>query len=292
MLEETYLPFEIEELATHFDNKNHLQKFQKTIKKYKKFNKGIINRKGLPLDDMIGACQIEKDETVWTASCFTQLYKRKNFKSELVILLDKAFGGNPPLKGFNNWEECIEPDVKIYIEANLPSPKSYQEYLAEKINEILIPYIRDSAYEKKRLEGPTHVDALIVNPSNGFAVLFEAKVYSDISYQVTYDETRNQIIRNIDVMLEKNNNLIEDLNRRKPENTLFALLTPRKFKTQYPHSRFYSCIYQEYKSNPIQIQKDLPHRKDIDYEDLSRRIGWLTWEDFKDLSSGFCKWLD
>ena len=68
-----------------------------------------------------------------------------------------------------------------------------------------IPYILRAAKGKKRsLEGPTHVDAILVNIDNGFGILFEAKVLSDISYQITYDTTRNQIARNIDVMLEEN----------------------------------------------------------------------------------------
>ena len=48
-------------------------------------------------------------------------------------------------------------------------------------------------YDKKILEGSTQVDALILNPDNGFNVLIEAKVLSDISVGITYDVVRNHL---------------------------------------------------------------------------------------------------
>ncbi len=44
----------------------------------------------------------------------------------------------------------------------------------------------------------------------GVAVLFEAKVLSDISCRIEYDATRNQIARTIDVMLECNAGFTDD----------------------------------------------------------------------------------
>ena len=41
---------------------------------------------------------------------------------------------------------------------------------------------------------------MLIN-ENGFSVLIEAKVMSDISCDVTYDSMRNQLARIIDVML-------------------------------------------------------------------------------------------
>ena len=40
--------------------------------------------------------------------------------------------------------------------------------------------------------------------ATGVAVIFEAKVLSDISAHVTFDLARNQLARSIDVMLEAN----------------------------------------------------------------------------------------
>jgi hypothetical protein len=151
----------------------------------------------------------------------------------------------------------------------------------------LIPYVLDSNNGHKDLEGATNVDAMLINPDNGFAVVIEAKVLSDISYQITYDVTRNQIARSIDVMLEKNPHLCPPLNRRDPDRTLFLLLTPEIFKMN-PGSRLYGYKFREYKNDPQSLADDLPHRSGFDWQSISRRFGWLTWENFKTVDKNCC----
>jgi hypothetical protein len=70
---------------------------------------------------------------------------------------------------------------------------------------------------------------------------------------------RNQIARNIDVMLELNPDLCPPIKERKPERTLFLLLTPRLFKNN-PSSRLYGSKFTDYKLNPSLLANDLPHR--------------------------------
>ena len=69
----------------------------------------------------------------------------------------------------------------------------------------MIPYIRDAAARNSGLplEGASHVDAIFANPLNGFGLLIEAKVLSDIVASVSFDNQRNQLARNIDLMLER-----------------------------------------------------------------------------------------
>jgi hypothetical protein len=67
---------------------------------------------------------------------------------------------------------------------------------------------------------------MLVAPASGIAVIFEAKVLSDISTHVTFDLARNQLARSIDVMLEANPALPAPLSHRKPERTFLVLLTP------------------------------------------------------------------
>jgi len=57
---------------------------------------------------------------------------------------------------------------------------------------------------------------------NGVAVIFEAKALSDISTHVTFDLARNQLARNIDVMLDANPALAAPLNLRKPKRTFWS----------------------------------------------------------------------
>lgn len=112
---------------------------------------------------------------------------------------------------------------------------------------------------------------------------------SDVSYQVSFDVARNQLARNIDVMLEQNPLLEPPLLGRDPEKTLFVFQSPAMFKTN-PHVRLYGWLLQDYK-NPDAIARDLPHRGKLDWASVASRIGWLTWEDCEAVLPGTCKWL-
>jgi hypothetical protein len=101
---------------------------------------------------------------------------------------------------------------------------------------------------------------------------------------------RNQIARNVDVMLDKNPLLAPPLDERDPEKTLFLLLTPRTFQED-TSSRLYGYKFLEYRKKPASLGQDLPHRTNCDWAAISKRLGWLTWEDFKDVNPNCCKWL-
>jgi hypothetical protein len=107
------------------------------------------------------------------------------------------------------------------------------------------------------------VYALVVNVDNGFSLLIEAKVLSDISCVVTFDIFRNQLIRSLDVLLEENNELSPPLKMRRPDRSVFALLTPQCFR-EYPHSRLYGLLYERYRTQPAALTCDLPHRAGTD----------------------------
>lgn len=306
MIDKTYLPFSEAILKKYFlENKKgtsqqkHAMKFINSAKNYstnlKSQSSKIKN-------------QIQKDETFWTASTLITIFESPNRNKELIQLLKIAFGDIPPLKDFNSWEECFEEKpkqnkeekedyLKMYFETNYPSPTDYLEWLKTNIDkQTFIPYMSEQAkiniQKNRHLEGPTNVDCIFINTTNGFSVMIEAKVLSDISYAVTYDCQRNQLIRNVDIMLEEYTKLHIDLNKKDSNNTLFMLLTPKKFKDQ-PHSRLYGFMYNEYKNSISSIQADLLHRNlDIEQaKDISNRIGWITWEDFKHTNSNCCKWL-
>lgn len=210
---------------------------------------------------------------------------------ELCSLFGKAFGVAPPFGTGTAWQDCFRGDLSPFFEPNLPSPALYREWLRAHLRERqFIPYVLESDDGKKNLEGATNVDALLMNETNGFAVVIEAKVLSDISCQITYDVMRSQIARNIDVMLDSNPGLCPPLDKRDPEKTLFLLLTPRIFKDN-PRSHLYGYNFNEYWSEPSTLGRDLPHRKDCDWEAVSRRLGWLTWEDFREVNPECCIWL-
>ena len=123
-------------------------------------------------------------------------------------------------------------------------------------------------------------------------MLFEAKVLADASGGIGFDVLRNQIARNIDVMLEPNPNLQEPLTRRRPDRTFFVLITPGIFR-DHPESRLYGWLMRDYRDDPTTLQRDLPHRHraGTDLASVSSRLGWLTWEDFNKVLPGACRWL-
>jgi len=301
MMHPIYMPFSEEQLVRHFAQvkkgrmcvssaEKHLKYYRKSLANYEACPKESERRRSLK--ETRGPCQVEKDEKFWTAACLMTLFYSKNRAQDLIRLLGKAYGEFPPVGVGNSWEECLEGELHLFFETNLPSPSSYKNWLRENLEKRqFIPYILYSDNGRKNLEGPTNVDAILLNSDNGFAVIAEAKVLSDISYQVTYDVTRNQIARNVDVMLEKNSDLCSPLDKRELEKTLFLLLTPRTFQND-PSSRLFGYKFNDYKDNPESLGQDLPHRTDYDWRDISKRLGWLTWEDFKEINKDSCRWLD
>jgi len=302
MMHPIYLPFSEDQLRSHFARVKrgkdcvptydaHIKYFKKSIKRYEEFTRRNPDRRGMSITKVRYPCQIEKDERFWIASSLMTLFYSESRIQEFSDLFSCTYGPTPPFDGLNSWEECLTGDLHLFFEPNLPSPKSYQRWLQDNLRvRNLIPYVLDSAYEKKVLEGATNVDALLLNSSNGFSVVIEAKVLSDISHDITYDTIRNQISRNIDVMLEKNENLCDPLNKRDPKRTLFLLVTPRIYK-DIPGSRLYGFKMEEYRSDPGSLSRDLLNREGFDWNRISKRIGWTTWEEIKRVNPDCCLWF-
>jgi hypothetical protein len=300
ILDPIYLPFSAATLAKHFapvgvsvnSPEDYLRYYQESADRYRTFLQTDQGQKALPLTALRSPCQIEKDERFWTAACWLHIFYTSNRGETLTRLMTDCFGSQPPVATLRSWEECFEGDLRLYFEAHLPSPVSYKRWLRENLQQRnLIPYVLRAASRAgdRDFEGATHVDALLLNASNGFALIVEAKVLPDVSYQVSFDVARNQLARNIDVMLEENALLEPPLRDRDPENTLFVFQSPAMFKTN-THARLYGWLLQDYK-NPDAIARDLPHRGGRDFGAIARRIGWLTWEDCKAVLPGGCKWL-
>jgi hypothetical protein len=284
MINDLYLPFTKEELASHFygDYEKWVEYFQNSASNYKEYQQNVDSLSPVKIADCKTPRQIEKDERFWTITTLKKLFDKPDRKILFSNLLADAFGYKPPVNTLNTWDECLSGNLQLFFEADLPSPKQYSVWLHQNINQRhFIKYVLESSLHsvKRGLEGPTQVDAILINPDNGFAVIFEAKVLSDISKDITFDIFRNQIIRNIDVMLESNEKHTNPhLQKRDPEKTLFSLLTPDYFKKN-KRSRLYGWLFESYKFDSSMIQQDLPHRKDLDCLNISERMGWMTFED-------------
>ena len=68
------------------------------------------------------------------------------------------------------------------------------------------------------------------------------------------------------------------------------MLTPELFRRNW-QSRLYGHLVREYATDPSAIQRDLPHLDGLTCAALSRRVGWLTFEDLRSAEPSACPWL-
>lgn len=296
MIDSTYMPFEPEELYGHFlvDAEKQIEYFSKSADRYHEFLSMNPDLRGISVSKSRIQRQIEKDERFWTAAALKTINDQPDSNNIWINLLSAIFGGKPPIAGMNTWLDCLVGELHLYFEAQIPSPKKYTEWLRNNIsNSHFIPYVLDAASRESQrpLEGPTHLDAILVNKINGFSILFESKVLSDISKQVTFDITRNQLARCIDILLEESDGLNNALGSRDPEKSLFVLLTPEVFR-QKPWTRLYGWLLNQYRSDVSALSRDLFHRDKEECINVVSRIGWLTFEDIRSACPKSCRWLN
>ncbi|HPD60223.1 MAG TPA: hypothetical protein PKV48_00475 [Thermodesulfobacteriota bacterium] len=246
------------------------------FKKYEeKFGSLIDNlgKEGLPKKYRL---QYYKDETIITLYTFItlDLLSSKIGQSELWgALFERAFKDqevkdrlrNEAAKGWSlKLEFSLEPDFLI--------KKSIKEWVDYHPHPIM--YVKEhfeQSVKKNRIEDPTMVDAALVSNSDQKSfIACECKFMSDISSETTYHYARNQIARNLDVGLSTHG-----------VNYYFILVTPKIFyKTGY---KFYGYKMLEYMSGNVDaFKRDLILQKNVDDEaivNLSKRVGWVTWED-------------
>jgi hypothetical protein len=230
---------------------------------------------------------------MWTAGALVGVHRSDDRIANWARLLSMTFGPRPPIEGDETWAQWLDGDLKLYLEVGLPSPRAYRDYLRRRLVERhpLRRRVKIGEARKGAVEGRTHLDALLLNTSNGFAVHVESKVLSDIDTKITFDALRNQLARNLDGMMEPPRAIDEALAGRDPERSLFVLLTPELFRRHW-HSRLYGHLIREYRTDPAALQRDLPHRSGAECAALSRRIGWMAFEDIAEVVPGTCTWLE
>lgn len=303
-LHPVYLPFEAEELLEHFaavsgsprDAERHLAYYRKSAANHERLlsSTGLSATAAERRQLLTYGHQMQKDERMWVVTALKRLFGSPDRVARFAELFRRGTGGEPT---GTTWSELLGDvdDLRLYFEVNLPSPKSYGTALRETADtRVFLPWLRELARSgpERRLEGATKVDAMLVSRTTGFAAAFEAKVLSDISTHTTYDPTRNQLARLIDVVLEDNQGLPGDgLAARKPDHTFLFLLTPEEFKAKR-YSRLYGELLRGYQADPGLIREHLPHRTEEQTRGAVDRLGWVTWEDCNHVLPGACAWLD
>jgi hypothetical protein len=306
LLHPVYLPFTADQLREHFapvagpgDKDRHLKYYYASVDAAKEYDQLIRTGKATPAQTRLGR-QMEKDERFWVATALMNLYYADDALSRVEAfagLLERA-GPRPPA-GFPRWDDALAGPLALYFEVNLPSPRRYHVWLRDHLDERApIPYLKErAAAAGSRLEGTTKVDAMLLAEDSGVAVVFEAKVLSDVSAHVTFDIARNQLARIIDVMLDANPKLLPPLSRRKPERTFLVLLTPAALQAgragdAISKSRLYGWLMPAYKDpGSSLLRQHLPHRDGRELAGATERLGWASWEDCHAVVPGACPWL-
>lgn len=290
------MPYAADQLARHFigDATRHLEQFERAAERYENFMASHRDATDVSLSVARRPRQIEQDERIWSVSALKHVFDHPQRDERLRTLLIGCFGRRPPFADLHSWEACLDGGLELYFQVQHGSPPAYLDWLADHLEQRnIIPFVLDAARRPSRrpLEGNTSVDAVLLNPTNGFAVLLEAQVLADCLSDVPYDSLRNQLTRTIDVMLELEA-LDESsvLSRRRPERSLFCMLTPQLFR-DHPESRHYAALLIDYMGSSGTLARDLPHRSLEALNSVPARLGWLTFEDLLRSFPGACPWL-
>lgn len=298
-----YLPFTAEQLAHHFApvaggdgvGGKHLAYYLASARRNLLHLEG---HHGATVPARAKLCsaldhQVEKDERFWVVSALMALFHGPDRLSGLTSLLTDALGVTPPgMPDLSTWADALgDPEkLQLYFEVNLPAPARYRAWFADHQEGFnLLPHLLEKA-AGQGLEGATKVDAVLIAPGTGFAVAFEAKVLSDASSHTTYNARRNQIARNIDVLLDKNTKVQFPLTARRPDRTCFVLLTPEVFKND-PTTRLYGSLMEAYSHCTTLLARHLPHRSEAELAGVPGRLGWTTFEQCRRIEPTACAWL-
>ena len=152
ILHSIYMPFTEKQLKIHFAEikvngvcedtaDKHIKQYSESIKAYAKFWAENTRQDSLAISKLKKPCQIEKDEKFWTASTLMTVYHSENRIEQFSRLLEKAYGTTPQGIEIGSWEECLDGDLHLFFEPNLPSPQVYKDWLRESLpKRQMIPY--------------------------------------------------------------------------------------------------------------------------------------------------------
>jgi hypothetical protein len=264
------------DLQEYFDMQDEPSRFEK----YRDRLINLVNRLNTERGESSTAYHLQyfKDEpiiTFYTFASVAKIHRNVAAKSIWREIFYKAFRHGETL---NELERLSSLKTRLVLEVPMLPTNTIKAKITEwvKNNPHPVKYLRDK-FRSSRIEDPTMIDAMLsfhedpYESSNPKAVMaFECKFMSDISSETKYHYARNQIARIIDVGWSLYGNRF-----------YFVLVTPEVFKNR--KTRLYGYKMQDYQSGDLDmlrqdllIGSDFPDR---DLELISRKIGWVSWEE-------------
>jgi hypothetical protein len=213
--------------------------------------------KGAKAQDMerIFSSPMSEDYVTWNMMRLLQLTDACLWWPKLLALARKE---NPSsiFPGMENefpeldvWQKCL-------------SPQEYERLSRERMAHSNNPSLVARSKNASPVEGETEVDLVIRGRS--YLIHVEAKLESDVSMKTTYDPDRNQIIRNVDVLLEESNHRVP----------IFWMFVKDKGS-----ARAYTQLTDLYRTDPETLAVALPHRDPSVLWVIAQRITLLEWCD-------------
>jgi hypothetical protein len=160
------------------------------------------------------------------------------------------------------------PSVKLW--RAVPSPAAYERASRARMAASTDPAHRERASDPKPVEGDTEVDIALDGP--GVLWFMEAKLHSDLSASTTYDPTRNQLVRNVDVLLE------QARGRRAVMSLIVLDRRPDRLHTQ---------LVAQYRADPRALHALLPHRSRAELDAIIGDLRVILWADLLPLLGDF-----
>lgn len=209
----------------------------------------------------------ENSEDALTWNVFSTL---KNLAPNFWVrkLLESRFGNK------KEFEELTFDGAGVIFWGKVVPPRSRLQYMASHpglctTDNKRLREIERRSRKGKPLEGNTEVDVQIV--TKDILVCIEAKYLSPLSLHTTWDDNRDQIIRNVDVGTAKAWCMGLDF--------YFVLLTPRKDISGRREPKHWDKVKDYMNNDGSRIREMLPYRRDLVCSKVAQNIGWLRWED-------------
>lgn len=205
--------------------------------------------------DRILTSEASEDYVTWNMIQLLQAIDSRRWWPDMVQL---ARTSNPDLDVTSDLDDLPRMDLW----RKCATPPGYEGSCRVRMSASDNPDWRARSTNPKPVEGATEVD--IAMEGRDYLILVEAKLGSDISPATKYDPVRNQIVRNIDVLLES----------AAGRSTAFWMIV-----RDTGRERAYVQLITEYRSNPGSLAALLPHRTAAEIDSVTRNLAIIHWSD-------------